>query len=292
MDLSYKSLPDNLGGGAVSGCGTILLGEIKPTLDSLTQVLNLPFNLNEYTLGSTGKKDYSGDIDLVIDDAQWPGTIGEFREKLDNVFGIHNTARHGNMIHLKYPIVGYKDVDTKYKPRTGFVQVDFNFGNVSWEKFYHFSAGKESKYKGAHRNLAISAICASNVLYKSDDVDTYMRPLWEVRWKFSPIGFFKVRRISVKELNTGIWKRKQDDVVLDGPIFDPEFIAETLFPFQRSENSLDSLETIIENVKINYGNTDQERIWNRIADNFSEWKDGKNFLYPPEINRYFPVNDK
>jgi hypothetical protein len=45
-------------------------------------------------------------------------------------------------------------------------------------------------------------------------------------------------------------------------------------------------------VKRNYGMTDCERIWKRSAANFHDWKDGRNFLYPEEISKYFPTDDK
>ena len=292
MELLYKQIPPSEGGSAIAGCGTIHRAEIKATLTRLSDELEFPFDLNNYIIGSTGKREYSGDIDLVLDTKFWNHGSVALMQNLIELFGSNNVAKNGAMVHLKYPIVGYDATKDKRKPRTGFVQVDFNLGDAEWERFYHYSPGPQSVYKGAHRNLAISAICSAIVLYKSDETDTFGRPVRQKRWKFGSNGFMKVLRTSSRDRTTGIWKRKQEDTVLEGPFTDPAKILEILFPLSNSTTMLDSLETIIEAVKENYGMTDQERIWRQMAENFANWSEGKNFEYPSEINRYFSLNDK
>ena len=99
-------------------------------------------------------------------------------------------------------------------------------------------------------------------------------------------------RSSVRDDRAGIWKRKQEDTVSDGPYFDSEFIAQTLFCKDGKSSDIGSLETLISAVKRNYSLSEQERIWKRMAENFRDWSDGKFFLYPSEIDRYFSSNDK
>jgi hypothetical protein len=291
MELKYKEPPVSEGGAALPGCGTIHRSEVHSTLTKLSDDLEFPFDLNEYTLGSTGKKDYSGDIDLVLDDKWYGHGPGQLRSELEELFGKDNVARNGNMIHLRYSIVGYKTEYNARKPRTGLVQVDFNLGDSKWERIYHYSPGEESEYKGAHRNLAIAAITTVAGVISSRILDGYDRPAEQVRWKFGPNGFIKVQRTSAKD-RSGIWKRKQDDVVLQPPIKDANEIAQQLFPHDGCESDLHSLETIVDAVKRNFGMVDQERIWRRCAENFYDWKDGRNFVYPPEIEKYYPPNDK
>lgn len=292
MKLKYHTLPTNLGGGAVSGCGTIHKSEICATLTRLSSDLGFSFDLNDYIIGSTGKKEYSGDIDLVLDNKLYSHDSAKLRSHLEELFGKENVARHGNMIHLRYPIVGYNFLLNGALPRTGFVQIDFNLGNAVWEKVYHYSPGDDSEYKGAHRNLAIAAITTVADATYSSILDGYDRPAEQIRWKFSPNGLIKVKRISVRESNTGIWKRKQEDIVLQKPVLDAKEIAKILFPVDGTENDLHSLETIMLAVKRNFGMVDQERIWRRCAENFYNWPDGRNFDYPEEISKYFPTNDK
>jgi len=292
MKLNYISTPADLGGTAVSGCGTIHCTEISPTLIKLSDDLEMPFDFNDYILGSTGKREYSGDIDLVVDDAWWSYGISAFRQNLEETFGKENLSRHGNMLHLRYPIVGYNPNNKDALPRTGFVQIDFNFGNSEWEKFYHYVDG-ESAYKGAHRNLMIAAICSSTQLedLEPGKVDGYNRPINSIRWKWGPNGLIRVQRRSVRDRD-GVWTRKQKDEALTLPYTDPADIADILFPENGNIKDMYSMESLMEAVKRNYGMTDQERVWKRAANNFYDWPQGKLFRYPPEISEYFLQDDK
>jgi len=289
MKLNYITPPEDAGGAAIPGCGTIHKSEIEATLLKLSRELRFPFDLNNYTLASTGKREYSGDIDLVIDTDWYTAGHKAFQIALEGEYGKENVAKNGDLIHLKYPIVGYQSEFEELKPRTGFVQIDFNFGPVKWERFYHFSAGEESAYKGAHRNLAIAAICGSTGA-ESKEFDTFGRPRSTIRWKWGPKGFSKINRCSIPT-EVGFLK-KQLDVHLEGPFFNPAEVASVLFPVDGAEKDLESLETIIGAVKRNYNKDVQERIWKRIASNFTDWKDARNFIYPPEISHYFLLNDK
>jgi hypothetical protein len=288
MKLNYLKDPQDNAGTAVLGCGTIHQSEIKETLNHLTSDLGLTVNLNDYTLGSTGKRTYSGDIDVVLDKVVPNYFAVTLREK----FGDENVARNGSMVHLRYPISNYDPTLDELQPRTGYVQVDFNFGNADWERLYHFSPGDKSAYKGAHRNLAIAAITSAVNASKSDIVDTYNRPICIIKWKWGPKGFFRIIRESRRDRNSNVWMKKQEDSPIVGPIYDPEVIALKLFPDDGTPKDLECLETIMEAVKRNFGMVDQERIWKKIAENFSDWKQGKEFRYPPEIEEYFPREDK
>ena len=292
MDLKYKTPPASEAGTAVQGCGTIHISEIQPTLTKLSEDLEFPFDLNDYILGSTGKKEYSGDIDVVLDDKWWSYGPKALKHNLDTVFGKENVKLNGSMVHLKYPIVGYDQTKEKRLPRTGFVQIDFNFGNASWERFYHYSHGDNSAYKGAHRNLALAAITSVVNKTESTEKDSYNRPIWEIRYKWSQIGFCKVKRHSWYDVTTGRWLKKRVDEILEGPIFKPDSIAKIIFPVDGEVSDLYSLETIMEAVKRNYDNKEQELIWKRMANNFFDWKDGKNFVYPSEIEQYSHIDDK
>lgn len=297
MKLNYIRIPTDLGGTAVPGCGTIHQSEIKATLTKLSDDLEMPFDFNDYTLGSTGKREYSGDIDLVLDTAWWDHGVTAFRENLEEVFGKENVARNGDMLHLKYPIVSYKEELQGAKPRTGFVQIDFMIGDTKWKQFYHYSDPK-SAYKGAHRNLMLAAITSELNTYPYIDLNDSCPLAWEggrpaaiVRWKWGSNGFIQVNRHSVKDKH-GHWKRKQEDAVLAGPYTDPKTIAGILFPQSNPAGVFDSMETIMAAVKENYGMVDCERVWRRSASNFYEWPQGKLFEYPPEIAAYLPPNDK
>lgn len=291
MKLKYIQQPVDLGGSAVPGCGTIHQSEIKATLAKLADDLELPFDLENYMLGSTGKREYSGDIDLVIDIAWYDAGNKQFHIDLVKLYGLENTGRNGAMVHLRFPIQNYNPEFNEALPRNGFVQIDFNFGDPDWERFYHHSPAN-SEYKGAHRNLLIAAITSAVNVETSPVLDFYDRPVSQIRWKWGQNGLIRVNRHGEFNSETGEWSRKQFDTVLQGPVMDPESIAKILLPVDGTVADLDSFETIMEAVKRNYGMADCERIWIKCAYNFSDWKYGKLFAYPTEIARYFLSNDK
>lgn len=286
MKLAYKTLPKTLAGSAVPGCTIIRKEEVAPTLTNLSDDLDMPFDFGEFVVGSTGKRDYSGDIDVVVEDKWWGHGVAPFKENLEEAFGKENVARHGDMLHLKYPIVGRNK-------EQAFVQIDFIFGDYKWLQFYHFS-DPGSVYKGAHRNLMISAICAE-VDVKPVQTGILsplgVEPSSLIRWKWGSNGFSRVHRFKVKDKH-GHWSKKPKDTIIDGPFFDSAKIIEILFPGYNNEHALDSLETIMSAVKKNYGLVEQEKVWRHAAMNFYDWKDGRNFLYPEEISKYLPQDDK
>lgn len=288
MELKYITPPTNLGGGAISGVGTIHISEVKPTLDQLTIDLGWPVNFNELTTGSTGKRDYSGDIDLIISPHEYAGVPENLIDDLSLLFGKENVARNGAMVHLKYPIVDYNESKTERLPRTKFVQIDFCFGYKEWEQLFHFSSS-ESGYKGSHRNLALAAVAAVKDNDSTSELDDFGRPIGEGRWKWGPNGLFRVYRESKRNVKTGKYIRKQDDTIISGPHKDPVSIANILFR-QGTAQDLDSLETVINAVKRSYPLSAQADIWKRIGKHFNEWKDGKSFHYPDEIQPFIESN--
>ena len=76
-------------GGAMPGVGAIHIDEIEPTLDSLEKVLGI--DLKNNTLGSVGKKEFSGDIDIALEIS--PDDIPAFVEKLQNIPEVLDIAK-------------------------------------------------------------------------------------------------------------------------------------------------------------------------------------------------------
>lgn len=293
MKLKYSKQIPSEGGGAVPDCGTIYIDEIEPTLTALSDLLDFPFNLNDFVVGSTGKSEYSGDIDVVIDKVWWDGSIEDFHKDLKLLFPSDDIARNGTMLHLKYPITNFDKSHAERLPRTGFVQVDFMFGDFEWEKFFHYSHGSESGYKGFHRNIAISAITRATAIVFNKDVDDYGRPVSLERWKWSPKGLLRVIRSSRPRANGAPgWMKTQSDAVVDGPFKDKDFIARVIFPKDGTPDDLNSLETILDAIKRNYDKAMQDTIYHRIAESFNEKDDALYFSYPPEIEQYFRPDDK
>jgi hypothetical protein len=130
--------------------------DIAPTIKWMEQITGLP--LIDNTLGSVGKKESSGDLDIAVDQnaiskddmvaklAAWVTQQGEDPKAWIKKSGIS--------VHFKTPING--------DPANGFVQTDFMFGeDIEHMKFGLFAAGDVSKFSGADRNLLMSSIAKS-----------------------------------------------------------------------------------------------------------------------------------
>jgi hypothetical protein len=272
-----------MSGNALPGCGSIHKDEVHPTLVKLSDDLDFPFDLNDYILGSTGKKDYSGDIDVVLDKKWYSGGAKNLRKEMIELIGDDNVNLNGALLHIKYPIVNYDSTKNERQPRTGFVQVDFNFGDYKLLKFFNWAPGNESKFKGLHRNIALSSVAGVVNAITFSGRDDRDRPIEQIRWKWSPKGLMKVKRIS-KQKADGSWNKEQIDIDLKQTITDPALIAKTLL--QGTVDDMNSLETIVAAVNRAYSDAYKTLMFQRMAQNFSEKAVLEEYTYPPEIAQY------
>ena len=119
-----KGLLDNENlneGGAMPGVGAIHHTEIEPTLRKLEKELGIPSLKN--ALGSVGKKEFSGDIDIAVklDKDQWD----EFNQRLEAAPSIQDIKK-SSVFMTSVDIVGYDPKkQASGKERTGKVQIDF-----------------------------------------------------------------------------------------------------------------------------------------------------------------------
>ena len=89
------------GGNAVADAGTIHIDEIEPTLEKLAKLLGMP-EIKDQTLGSVGKAEYSGDIDIVIDMDK--DGMKELSHELRNKLGSQNVAGVAGNVSFAFPI--------------------------------------------------------------------------------------------------------------------------------------------------------------------------------------------
>lgn len=139
--------------------------DVKPTLAWLEEMLP-GLDLQNNTLGSTGIKDTSGDLDIAIDAnqltkeqliarlSQWATSHGFKPEEF--------VKKTGTAVHFLTPITG--------RPDQGYVQTDFMFlNNVPWSKFVLGAMPADSKYKGRERNVLMNSI-AKSMGYKLNQI--------------------------------------------------------------------------------------------------------------------------
>jgi len=139
--------------------------DVKPTLAWLEEMLP-GLDLQNNTLGSTGIKDTSGDLDIAVDASQVTKEQLETRLKQWAVsHGFKPEAyvrKSGTAVHFLTPIVG--------NPANGYVQTDFMFmRDVPWSKFVLGAMPVDSKYKGRERNVLMNSI-AKSMGYKLNQV--------------------------------------------------------------------------------------------------------------------------
>jgi hypothetical protein len=139
--------------------------DVKPTLAWLDEMLP-GLDLQNNTLGSTGIKATSGDLDLAVDSAQV--TKEQLIARLSQWAQSHGlkpqdyVKKSGTAVHFLTPITG--------RPEQGYVQTDFMFlQNVPWSKFVLGAMPADSKYKGRERNVLMNSI-AKSMGYKLNQI--------------------------------------------------------------------------------------------------------------------------
>ena len=134
---------------------------VVPTVQWLEQLTGL--NLVDNMLGSTGRKETSGDLDLGIDETKITKDV-LIQQLLKRGIKAQDIKKSGDSVHLKTPILGDKS--------NGFVQTDFMFGDPEFQKFA-LNTG-ESNYKGVHRAILLASIAKAQGMkwsYKNGLVD-------------------------------------------------------------------------------------------------------------------------
>jgi hypothetical protein len=126
--------------------------DVVPTVKYLEKVTGL--QLTDNMLGTTGKKDTSGDLDLAIseDEISKENLVTLLLKK----FPQEDIKKSGTNVHLKTPING--------NPKNGFVQTDFMFGDRDFMKFSMQGGAENSQFKGVDRALLMSSVAKAQGL--------------------------------------------------------------------------------------------------------------------------------
>ena len=131
--------------------------DVKPTLAWLEELVP-GLDLQNNTLGSTGIKDTSGDLDIAVDSNEV--TKDQLETQLKQWAASHGfkpedyVKKSGTAVHFLTPING--------RPDLGYVQSDFMFlNNVPWSKFVLGAMPADSKYKGRERNVLMNSVAKS-----------------------------------------------------------------------------------------------------------------------------------
>ena len=121
--------------------------DVEPTVRWLEQLTGL--SLVDNMLGTTGRKETSGDLDLAVDASKIDkDTLVQvlLKKGVDKA----DIKKSGDSVHHKTPING--------DPANGYVQTDFMFGEPKWQHFSMQGGAENSEYKGVHRQIVLSSI--------------------------------------------------------------------------------------------------------------------------------------
>jgi len=180
--------------------------DVKSTLAWLEELVP-GLDLRNNTLGSTGIKDTSGDLDIAVDSAvvskeQMTAQLGRWAQS-QGFKPADWVRKSGTAVHFKTPING--------RPDLGYVQTDFMFlNNVPWSKFVLGAMPLDSKYKGRERNVLMNSI-AKSMGYKLNQI-------------------------------AGIADRNTNEIITD----DPDQVAKMLLNKTATRQDLASVETILQ----------------------------------------------
>jgi len=266
--------------GSMPGVGPIHIDEIKPTLEKLEQSLGM--DLQNWTLGSVGKKEFSGDIDIAVQ-INTPEEFKELERKVAASPIVIDQQPKGGLLLTTTMIVNYdpkkQSTDPAHGPRTGKVQVDFMpGGDPNWLKtYYHSPSREESKYKGVFRNILISTIAAMYDREKSEETIDDGRPVSVTRWKWGNNGLLRVERKPKPKANGEGYTKANIDTVIGDPITDGDEVAKALgLDSVKDLNSYESLKLAMEK---NY----PEELTQRILDSFAQNAQVQDIGVPPEL---------
>lgn len=121
--------------------------DVETTVRWLEKLTGL--NLVDNMLGTTGKKETSGDLDLAVDAAVVSKDV-LIKHLLNRGIPASDIKKSGDNVHLKTPING--------NPELGHVQTDFMFGDPKWQHFSLQGSPAGSPFKGVHRHLLLASI--------------------------------------------------------------------------------------------------------------------------------------
>ena len=278
LTQSKNTQPEILSeGGSMPGVGAIHIDEINPTLIPLEKELGI--DLRNNALGSVGKREFSGDIDVALKiDAD---KIPEFVERLKKSSQIMDIAK-SSVIMTKVKIMDFDENKDDGRPRTGYVQVDFMPGDPDWLKtYYHSPHEKDSQYKGVYRNLMIASIAGDYKVENSEETINDGRPLQSKRFMFSHRdGVVRVLRRPVHAKIGNGYTKKNNNKIIDGPWKTADAIAKNLG--LDNGDDLDSYETLVKVIKKNLSPEDQKNIFTAFTRNNTIQGMG----IPPDIQEY------
>jgi len=268
--MKLKEIVLNEGGKALS-TPRISKSDIPSTIKYISKIAGIPVKDLE-ALGSVGKTETSGDIDLAVDLNKYdPATI---HKKMVEVLGDDYATYNGGTK------IGSYAVPVRGKEGGKRVQTDLMYGdNVEWLKFAYYSAGDESKYKGVIRTVLIMGVAAAinekgmdhfefdgeDLIIRAGrtvDLTKGLRRIFQHRPKKKKgDGYVKTMKSvpidKFKEMFPDI-EIKGDSIIID----DPDMVVQALFGKGTKATDVRTAEQVLALIKRKFNKKQQDRIIN------------------------------
>jgi len=241
---------------------------VLATVNHVVDILDYPGLTREYAarclMGSTGKKETSGDIDFCLNthEARFVGeeilpifdkhdVLRRIREVLPQEQVNTKTLKMGNLM-MAWPIAG--------NPTNGYVQVDFVFGKMDLLQFTHYSPSEEeSEFKGVFLMQGFGIIAKMKKYFEKRDPITDER-MGRVGLHLSlELGLFCSWE-SRRRVGMGCSKTTADEFETRfaecprypriGYIDDPDAILTMLFGTDVKFEDVNTFEKLVEHVRI------------------------------------------
>lgn len=266
--------------GSMPDVGVIHITDIIPTLNELEKYLDI--DLRNNTVGSAGKRTYSGDIDIAINLPA--NNVDTFISKLKSIPSIIEVKK-SSIIMTTVKIPNWNPIKYKGVNGTGYVQIDFMFSsNPEFLKlFYHSPYEKDSKYKGIYRNILLGAIAHFyNIRYSTTMLHGV--PQYEERYFWSAnLGLYRGRSYRfLDKTGKNLLKKKINSMYsIDQCYKTQEDIVEKLN--LTDFNSLYSFETLYNDINTRY----DSNLLSQIYDEFINNRYVKEMGIPTELLNYY-----
>lgn len=256
--LTNNLLEDMLSemGGNVFTTERIAKENVEPTVEEYKkQILSHIPHDKVQILGSGGKKESSGDIDLGL---QTSLSIDEIVEKLEDLNILYK--RGGSQIWTAFPQYGPSG-----KKIGKDVQVDIMPGNLNWMETAYWAPGSESKYKGAHRNILLNAA----LHYASEQPGDEGRYGYSIDWGRGVNKKLRFKKKITRGKNKG--KTKEDSKIVERGVMTSwdevaDFLTRTTDESWKKEDFLKSFEKLYSKVEKSFDVPTFEKIKNNVRD--------------------------
>jgi hypothetical protein len=185
--------------GSICGVSAIHIDDIMPTVCTIENAIGITLHNN--LLGSAGKKQISGDIDICINSNDM--SIATLEDKLSSL--AVETAR-STILMTKIPVANSDK----------FVQVDFMVGDPGWLKwFYH--ASSTTNVKAGYRNILLAVYAKNHNAVASSATTLDGTPLRINRFMLSPAcGLVYITRRPAQS-KSGKYLKRHDNEITGGP---------------------------------------------------------------------------